>query len=330
MASGSREITAGPGVTRRGLVAGAALGVAAAASPLDAVAAVRRKTASARHADVVVVGAGLAGLAAAGALSRAGRSVLVVEAQSRVGGRVLNQPIGGGRVTDGGGAFVGPTQDRILALARELGVGTYKTYDAGQNVYYRNGQRQTYSGLVPPDPTGAADVARALVNLDQMAAQVPVGAPWKAPLAGGWDDQTLQTWADNNLMTESGRFLLGVGIEPLLGTALAELSLLFTLWYAACAGDETTPGNFERLFNTAGGAQDSHFRGGAALIPERMAARLGSRVMLGTPVRLDRAYRRAGAGGGRSGVAECKAGDRGRPAAARPSDSVRARAPAGA
>ena len=293
MASGSRDTTTGADFTRRRLIGGAALGIAAAAVPLDTAAAgadrgteaARRQRGSARHADVVVVGAGLAGLTAARNLARAGKSVLVIEAQSRVGGRVLNQPIGGGRVTDGGAAFVGPTQDRILALARQLRVGTYKTYNTGKNVYYRNGTRQTYSGLVPPDPTGAADVARALVHLDQMAAHVPVDAPWSAPQAADWDAQTLQTWADSNLMTESGRFLLDVAIEPLLGTALPELSLLFTLWYAACAGNERTPGTFDRLFTTGGGAQDSHFRGGAALIPERMAAHLGKRVILGAPVR---------------------------------------------
>ena len=225
MASGSRDTSTGADFTRRRLIGGAALGIAAGAVPLDTAAAsaergteaARRQLGSARHADVVVVGAGLAGLTAARDLARAGKSVLVIEAQFRVGGRVLNQPIGGGRVTDGGAAFVGPTQDRILALARQLHVGTYKTYNTGKNVYYRNGTRQTYSGLVPPDPTGAADVARALVNLDQMAAQVPVDAPWRAPQAADWDAQTLQTWADSNLMTESGRFLLDVAMEPLLG-----------------------------------------------------------------------------------------------------------------
>lgn len=224
MASDSRDTTTGAGLTRRRLVGGAALGVVAAAVPPDTAAArakrgteaARRQRSSTRHADVVVVGAGLAGLTAARVVARAGKSVLVVEAQSRVGGRVLNQPIGGGRVTDGGAAFVGPTQDRILALARQLGVGTHKTYNVGKNVYYRNGQRQTYSGLVPPDPTGAADVARALVNLDQMAAQVPVDGPWRAPRAGDWDGQTLQSWADSNLAIEGGRLLLDVAMEPLL------------------------------------------------------------------------------------------------------------------
>ena len=74
------------------------------------------------EADVVVVGAGLAGLAAARALTANGSSVVVVEARDRVGGRVLNHDIGGGKVVEVGGQWIGPTQDRLAALARELGV----------------------------------------------------------------------------------------------------------------------------------------------------------------------------------------------------------------
>src|SRR5207302_11383074 len=75
--------------------------------------------------DAVVVGAGFAGLTAARRLVQAGRSVVVLEARDRVGGRVLNHDLGGGQVSETGGTFVGPTQDHVLALAKELGVGTF-------------------------------------------------------------------------------------------------------------------------------------------------------------------------------------------------------------
>lgn len=82
-------------------------------------------------ADVLVVGAGLAGLTAARDIAAAGRSVLVLEARDRVGGRTVNQDIGDGKVLEMGGQWAGPTQDRVLALAAALEIGTYPTYDEG-------------------------------------------------------------------------------------------------------------------------------------------------------------------------------------------------------
>ena len=89
-------------------------------------------------ADVVVVGAGLAGLTAARKLVAAGHSVVVLEARDRVGGRTLNHDIGSGHVAEAGGEFVGPTQDHIVALAAEVGVGDFNAYDTGLDIY-RNG-----------------------------------------------------------------------------------------------------------------------------------------------------------------------------------------------
>ena len=275
-------------VTRRRFLGGTAAGLAATALPVEAASARTRRHSP--RADVVVVGAGLAGLIAARRLLKAGRSVIVLEARSRVGGRVVNQPIGGRHTTDGGAAFVGPTQDRILALVRDLGLKTVGTYNKGDNVYYREGTLKRYStagpfGPVPPDPAAVVEVVGALSSLDRMAAEVPVAAPWKAPQAAEWDGQTLETWTNANLSTPGGRFLVDVAIEPLFGTGLAEPSLLHLLWYIACAGNARTPGTLERLVNTEQGAQDSHIVGGAARIPERLAGQLGGRVILDAPAR---------------------------------------------
>jgi monoamine oxidase len=94
-----------------------------------------------QSADVLVVGAGLAGLTAAREVVAAGRTVLVLEARDRVGGRVVNREIGGGKIVEMGGQWAGPTQDRLLALAAELGVATFPTYNTGKKVLHFNGKR---------------------------------------------------------------------------------------------------------------------------------------------------------------------------------------------
>jgi monoamine oxidase len=88
---------------------------------------------------VMVVGAGLSGLVAAYRLRHAGRRVLVAEAAGRLGGRLMNQQVAGA-VVDGGGAWVGPTQPRVLALLRELGLETVPTFDRGRHLLRLNGQ----------------------------------------------------------------------------------------------------------------------------------------------------------------------------------------------
>jgi monoamine oxidase len=250
----------------------------------------KRRRHHTRHADVVVIGAGLAGLTAAREVVRAGHSAMVVEARTRVGGRTLNQPIGGGEVVEIGGQWIGPTQDALAALATDLGVGTYKTYNDGNNVYYRDGVLLPYSsggplGPVPPDPTGGADAEQALARIDQMAGEVPRDAPWSAPSAAEWDSQTVETWKRDNVKTRNGQFLIDVAVEAVFAAEPRDLSFLFFLFYVASAGNESTPGTIERLVNTPGGAQESRFVGGSQLISLRMARRLGRRVVLGKPVR---------------------------------------------
>lgn len=73
-------------------------------------------------------------------------------------------------------------------------------------------------------------------------------------------------------------------LQPLVGADPRELSLLYLLWYIACAGNSTTPGTFERSAGTAGGAQDSRVVGGSQLIPLRLAEQLGEVVALSAPV----------------------------------------------
>ena len=234
-----------------------------------------------READVVVVGAGLAGLAAARALTASGSPVVVLEARDRVGGRLLNHDIGDGKVVEVGGQWIGPTQDRLAALARELDVETFPTHAEGDNLIEYGGRVRSYTGTIPRiNPAVLVDVERAQRRLNRLARRVPLEAPWEAPNAAKLDGQTAATWMRRNLATRSGRMLLELGIEAVWAAQPEDLSLLHVLFYIHSAG------SLELLFDTEGGAQQDRFVGGSQLIPVRMAETLGEReVVLGAPVR---------------------------------------------
>ncbi|MFF4364032.1 flavin monoamine oxidase family protein [Streptomyces sp. NPDC001604] len=276
-------------LSRRSLLGGAA--AAAGAVTLTATAAGTASAATTRDVDVAIVGGGLAGLTAARDLVAAGRTVAVLEARDRVGGRVVNLSLANGGFTEGGGEFIGPTQDRIKALADSLGVATFTTYNTGKNLLYKDGTRTPYAtdgilGSVPPvDAAGLANAAIVQASLDDMAKKVPVDAPWTAAKAAEWDKQTFESWLNANAVIPSAKFLLDVACTSIFSAQPRELSLLFVLFYIAAAGNESNPGTLERLTDTANGAQESRFVGGSQQVPIKLAASLGDRVVLSAPVR---------------------------------------------
>jgi len=181
-----------------------------------------------RSCDVVVVGGGLSGLYAARLLAAAGVDVLVLEAQSRVGGRTLTDHFGDGTFVDDGGQWVSPGQDCIVGLAEELGVGLFPSWSEGATVCWRAGERiVSNDGFLPQDGDAAfAATQTAAAALAGMAEMVPPEAPWMAPRAEEWDATTLHEW-------------LAAHVGPMAARRLPCLFLLGGLAGGRSSGGET-------------------------------------------------------------------------------------------
>ena len=270
-------------LTRRSFIGAAgAVGVAVSAGPLAGQAAGKRALgARGGSVDVVVVGAGISGLAAARALRASGRSVLVLEANDGVGGRTLNAklPHGKGQVVEAGGQWAGPAQTEVLALAKALGVKTFKTYDRGQNVLVYDGSRSLYTGGVPAiDTAGLIDFAAAQSKIEALGKTIPLNAPQNAPDAASLDAQTFAGWIAANTNTRGAKVLFNLLANATMAAAPGQVSLLWTAWFIA------SNQGINQMLDTAGGAQESRFVGGSQLLSIKIARQLDSAVILKSPV----------------------------------------------
>ena len=235
----------------------------------------------ARQADVAIVGAGYAGLAAARQLQRAGRSVVVLEARDRVGGRIWTVELPDGTRVDRGGAWLAPGHERMFALARELGVETYKTNVAGAHLLVGGGRTRRYTGLIPKiSPLAILAIAWTQLRIDRLAKQVPLEAPWEAPKAAEWDALTVADFlARVPIRNELGRSLFEMAVRGLWTGPLDQTSFLNLLFLVHAHGSINT------LFSIEKGSQENLVDGGAGTMAARLAEQLGDAIELGAPVR---------------------------------------------
>jgi monoamine oxidase len=229
--------------------------------------------------DAIVVGAGMAGLKAASELVAKGRSVIVLEADDRVGGRTKAGHIAG-RVADYGGQWVGPRHSVLLAEAARLGIETFPQYTAGKTVMLLNGRLSQFSGEVPRmSPLALIELAALQARWDREMKTVPAEAPWTAPKAREWDGQTLETWIRRNLRTAETRQFARIVPRGAWATDASQISYLWFL-DALRSGE-----GLASLMSVKDGVLEFKFKGGMNQIARRLAEELGDRVVLGAPAR---------------------------------------------
>jgi monoamine oxidase len=232
------------------------------------------------RADCCVVGAGFAGLSAARRLRQAGKSIVLLEARDRVGGRVWNRTAADGTVASVGGTWLGKRQDRMFALCREFGFEVYPQYEQGDNVAHLDGNNRRYRKYPNVGPFALISLGLAVWRLDRILKSLPRDGAWRSEAAQALDEQTLGAWSDSpwNVPSAMGRKLLRTTLTLLFCVDPDEVSLLGSMVLARGGG------TFQYYVDAAN--TETHLiDGGSPALADRLAEDLGNVVHLSSPVR---------------------------------------------
>lgn len=265
--------------------------------------ALAKDTPASTQVDVVIVGAGLSGLIAARELKKAGKSVLIMEARDRIGGRMVGRKTIHDGYIDFGGQWMGETQYEMKSLVAELQIKPFISYEQGLSIQSWNNRRSAFNGDVSqllagqcgkPDPSHFPpkylaqckansaklpncehDPATAKIwgKLMAISATVPPDKPWATPNAVALDNITFETFLKNEGALDYAKWIPSMqariggsgGFEP------KDTSLLHMAWTQRVGPQAETP---EKWL----------LHGGAGQIPAMLEKQLGNVFLLNTAV----------------------------------------------
>lgn len=233
-----------------------------------------------RMKDVIIIGAGFSGLAAARVLQAQNVSFSILEARDRIGGRVYTKRFENGKYLDFGGQWIGPGQDRMYELCSEYGVGYYDTYNEGKHILDLNGKIKKYKGLIPKlDIISLVNLDWVMRKLERMAKNIDCSKPWTHPKAAKWDRMTLQDFLYKNCISKTCMKVITLALETVFASQPKDISLLHALFYFKSGRDLNT------LINIQDGAQQHRIEGGMQTLAEKIASKFTDHIFFNHAVK---------------------------------------------
>lgn len=216
--------------------------------------------------DVAIVGAGLAGAAAASVIAAQGRSVIVLEARDRVGGRAYTRPFSvGGDLVEFGGSWITPWQQRIRHYAALAGIELRPRHETTEHRWHDGQQLRT------GNPSGES----ARPEFDRTMEQIEA------------DSKRHKSGDTTNVGISLNDYLGRIGASP------QARSHVIAWWTISGNGDPARISASEFLSSCAyGGGRPEGMIGalahtlvpGAGVLAERMITLSGAKLRLSAPV----------------------------------------------
>lgn len=232
--------------------------------------------------DVIIVGAGFSGLAAAVELKKHGVSCVLLEARVRVGGR-CQTGMYESEAFDLGGHWVGAHQPRVRQLLTDRGFEFKRQWDAGTHVLRMFKQQHTYSGNISTLKSFGAileEAGKLIERFDADMALVPLDDPSKCPRAKEWDAITLADWQKKNISSKEALLLNNFLLWTIFTVRAEQISYLFWLYYLRQGH------GYVVLSDIVGGAQQDKVVGGLSPLCDKLVQEIGSQnVVLRAPVK---------------------------------------------